>query len=190
MLHCPYQQNRAAPFDEEGKPQKEDAKCMILTVACGFIVSIGETICAYCINGQTWNDADVPQLNPDAEARTPSESDVMKLVAASAFFASLYKQSLSARLIGGDCPRYQGPNPVNMSAAFTKYRTAKGDAETKDLLVEMFEKQSRIPESDGGDPPEVLAAKLAASAAENDMEDALLEAIERHELAAARLPAP
>ena len=169
MLHCPYEQNRQPPLDAKGEPQEQMAQCMVLTVACDFIVSNGEAICAYCIGGMAWNDAHVPQLKPEDEARIPSEADAMTLVQESPFFASLYKQTLDGRLIGGDCPLYQGPNPVNLSAAFTKYRTANGDDEAEDLLAEMLDRQltKARAEIDGVDDEATVRGKIATLAEEN-----------------------
>ncbi len=168
-LHCPYERNRRPPFDMEGNPQDETAQCRIVTVACGFIVSNGGSICEYCISGTAWNDAHVPQLKPEDEARTPSEADAMALVQESPFFASLYRQSLKGRLIGGDCPLYQGPNPVDLSAAFTKYRDAFGDAGAKDLLTEMLVVQLRKAKAkvDGVHPESVVREKIATLAEDN-----------------------
>ncbi len=177
-MHCPYEQNRRS--DEEGGT----ARCMVLAVACGFVVSNAGPICAGCISSESWNAAaGVPQLKAEDEARTPLEKDATALVKESPFFESLYKQSLKARLIGGDCPRYQVPNPVDVDATFTKYRTASGDALARELLTTMYERQSKIQESDGGDSAEVLAGKMATLAEKNGMEDTLLEAVAAHERA-------
>ncbi len=185
MLHCPYEQNRH--ITETGSV----ARCMVLTVACGFVVSNASGICEYCISGEAWNDAaTVPQLKPEDESRTPPEKDAIALVQESPFFESLYKQSLKARLIGGDCPLYQGPNPVDIGAAFTKYKETCGEVDAEDLLVQMYERQSRLSVADGGDPDEVLADKMAALAEKHGMEEALLEAAISHERAAIVRPIP
>jgi len=162
-LHCPYEQNRSSAKDGEG------AICLVLCVACDFTVSNGGKICEYCIGGKAWNDADVPQLEPGAKTRTPSQADAIKLVETSPFFASLYKQSLRSRLIGGDCPLYQGPNPVNVGDAFIKYRTASGDLGAQDLLAEMLDRQLQKAKSnvEGCDPVSVVKDKIATLAEDN-----------------------
>ena len=176
MLHCPYENNRQVADGSD------KAQCLVLSVACGFVVTLDG--CDVCIDGERWNNADVPQLKPEDAARTPLEKDATALVKEDPFFESLYKQALKGRLIGGDCPRYQIPNPVDVDAAFTKYRTAAGDQAARYTLTEMYEYQSKIQESDGGDSAEVLADKMATLAEKNGMEDVLLEAVVAHERAA------
>lgn len=163
-MHCPYEKNRVSAEDGYG------AQCMVLTVACGFTVSNDGPICEYCISGIGWNDAQgVPQLNPEDEARTPPEADAMALVQESPFFELLYKQSLGGRLMGGDCPLYQGPNPVDMSDAFAKYRTATSNLEAEDLLADMLDKQLTKARAlvNGVDSESVVRDKIATLAEDN-----------------------
>ena len=162
-MHCPYEKNRHAP--EDGAM----AQCMVLSIACGFTVSNGGPLCEYCISGPAWNDADIVQLKPESKERSPSEADALKLVEQSPFFKSLYHDSLRARLISGDCPRYQGSNPVDVNAAFAKFQAAAGVVAAKDTLVEMFERQSMIAEADGGDSAEVLVGKITLLAEKHGM---------------------
>ena len=159
---------------EDGEVELVDkgstASCRILIVACRFVVSNNAPICARCISNEAWNDAaGVPQLRPEDEARIPPESDAMALVRESPFFQSLYKQSLKGRLIGGDCPRYQEPNPVDLSVAFAGYRTATSDSEAEDLLAEMLDKQLAKAKAniDGTHPESVVRDKIATLAEEN-----------------------
>ncbi len=163
-MHCPYESNRQAA--EDGYM----AQCMVLTVACGFVVSNAGSISENCISGEAWKDAiGVPQLKPEDVARTPPEADAMALVQESPFFKSLYRQSLDGRLIGGDCHLYQGQNPVDLSAAFTKYRTASGDIEAEDLLAEMLDRQLDKARAnvDGVHPESVVRDKIATLAEDN-----------------------
>ena len=163
-MHCPYEENRQAV--EDGSK----ARCVVLTVAGGFVISNYGEICAHCIQGTAWNDAaGVPQLKPEDEARTPPASDAMALCKESPFFESLYKQSLKSRLMGGDCPLYQGPNPIDLSGAFTKYRTNTNDLEAEDLLAEMLDRQLEKARAhiDGCDSEEVVRDKIATLAEDN-----------------------
>ena len=93
----------------------------------------------------------------------------MALCKESPFFESLYKQSLKGRLIGGDCPRYQGPNPVDLGVAFTKYRTSTNDSEAENLLSEMLDRQLGKAEVniDGVHPESVVRDKIATLAEDN-----------------------
>ena len=135
IVHCPYERARLKPADGE------NAQCRILCVASGFIISNDGPTCAACIAGQFWNRAAVPQLKPDAPERDPKTEEAAALVTGCLFFARLYKQSLRARLIAGDCPRYQDENPVDLTAAFGKFRTATNDAKAQDLLANMLDAQ-------------------------------------------------
>ena len=180
-MQCPYEGRR----DKDGM-----AICNVLVAACGFTVSNSANICEACISGAVWNDADVPQLNADDKPRMPSDADALKLVNGTGFFGGLYKQSLRSRLVGGDCPRYQGLNPVDVGAAFAKYKNATSRTDAEDLLIEMYERQSRLGVEDGGDTEEVVADKLAVLAELNGMEEVLLEAAIEHERAAAILDLP
>ena len=80
---------------------------------------------------------------------------------------------LRARILGGDCPRYQAPNPVDMGAAFALYRTLAGDEAARALLTDAFRWQARIPVEDGGHPIETLFALFDALAAANGMSDVM-----------------
>lgn len=148
-----------------------NANCQILIVACGFVASNGGSICRYCIAGTAWNDAEIaPQLKPEDTTRTPSEAVAMALVQESPFFESLYRQdTLKGRLISGDCPLYQDLNPVNLSAAFIKYRTASGDRKAEDLLAEMLDRQLEKAEAKvaGADDEATVRDKIATLAEEN-----------------------
>ena len=177
-MQCPYEGRRL----EDGT-----AICNVLTAACGFTVSNCGSICAYCIGGTAWNDADVPQLKPDDKPRMPTEADAMRLVTDSPFFASLYEQSLHGRLVSGDCPKYQEKAPFNMTEAFAKYKAKYGYVDAEDLLMQMYERHARLTEEEGGDTIEVMAAKIAALAEEHEMEEALLEVALAHEKPATAL---
>lgn len=87
---------------------------------------------------------------------------------------------LRARLIAGDCPRFQKPNPVDMPAAFALYRQKAGDDKARSLLAEAFERQAAIPEEDGGDPIKTLVEKFAALAAANGMTATMDQIGEEH----------
>ena len=80
---------------------------------------------------------------------------------------------LQARLIAGDCPRYQVPNPVDLDSAFTLLRMKGGDAVARETLPLMFAHQAGIPESAGGHKAETLARKLTELAERNGMGKAL-----------------
>ena len=85
---------------------------------------------------------------------------------------------LKARLIAGDCPRYQVPNPVDLDSAFTLLRMKGGDAVARETLPLMFEHQAAIPESAGGHKAETLARKLTELAERNGMGKALEAALD------------
>ncbi len=168
-MHCPYEENRHTEGD------MSEVKCLVLCVACGFVMSFKDLIsntwstCEHCISNEAWNDANVPQLKPEDEARTPPEADAMALVQESPFFKSLYIGFLRARLMGGDCPLYQGPNPIDLSATFTKYRTATDDREAEDLLAEMLDRWLGKAKAgvNGVHPENVARDKIATLAEDN-----------------------
>lgn len=168
-MHCPYEYDRKK--DEDGAI----AQCMVLSVACGFVVSNEGRICAGCIKNEYWNAAKVPQLKADDVERAPSKADAMALVSECDFFARLYAQSLRSRLVGGDCQRYQDGNPVDLSAAFTQFRTAKGDGEAQDLLAEMLDVQIQKAKTLAADVDDeaTVRNKIATLAEENSFVTAL-----------------
>ena len=184
MLKCPYEDERRGDLIVDGITMESGCRCHILMVATGFIVSCGVGNCRLCIKNEEWNQQGAPQLKPRAKPVMPTEQDAMAIIRASKHFSGLYLSSLKGRLIAGDCPRYQGPNPVDIFQTFEKLLQFAGETTARETLGLMFEKQSRIPESDGGHPADVLAVKLEALATANGMEDVLIQIVEDHERAA------
>ncbi len=127
------------------------ARCAKLSAAAGFICSVPHTHCAAC-------QAEGGPSRPVAETRA---------------MGAALKALLRGRLSAGDCPRYQGINPVDMRQAFQRFTELAKPAEQRELLQRMFLHQARIAESKGGHPVEVVVEKLVALAAKHDLDDAL-----------------
>lgn len=68
----------------------------------------------------------------------------------------IIKGLLRARLIGGDCPRYQGANPVDLDDAFARLATRVAREDLGAFLVEAIERWNAIPVSEGGLRPEEI----------------------------------
>jgi len=124
--------------------------CKLLSEASGFKRACSEKFCQHCMESGA-NDQGIshPGLN------------------------QVFVGGLRARLLSGDCPRYQTPNPIDLSDVFATYREAAGDDAARALLPMMLRRQGAIAEDQGGHPPNVVARKLLDLAKANDMEDAL-----------------
>ena len=142
------------------RPTEERAVCGYLSDLSGFTRSVSRAICGRCI-----------------AAGAPEDSWAM--------MEKLLIEGLIGRLLGGDCPRYQNANPVDLHDAFGRLAPLIGQTRQADVIKRMFRFQAAIRESDGGHPSAVLAQKLTALAAEYDdanqhLTRALQEAIADH----------
>jgi len=138
-------------------------KCWKLTNEAGFVCSVTTNHCRVC-------DARIPIGMP--EFGVPVQNSTVLL--------PLLKGCLKARLIAGDCPRYQAANPVDIVAAAAKFKALSDASERTDLLSRAFQRQVRLTEADGGHPPELLAEKLEAMATALDAAKTLLEITDAH----------
>ena len=180
MLRCPYEDNRSPDRTvPNGETLEQGSRCHVLMVACGFVASCCERNCKRCIENKEWNVPGVPQVEPEATPRAPTEQDAMTIIRQSVFFSRLYRSSLRGRLIAGDCPRYQEPNPVDIRSAFDKFTAISDKHEQAELIQGMLRHQADISEDSGGHPPKVLDEKLRKLAREYGVEDAYDEEIAR-----------
>jgi len=138
-------------------------RCRKLLEGAGFNCSIPVDVCERC------------------DARQPAgAAGPVVAVAESAVLRPLLKGILHARLLAGDAPRYQTPNPVDLNEAFARFTALAEGGEPADLLKAMFRYQARLQEKDGGHPPAALAQRLDALAARFNLTPALEEVIHEH----------
>ena len=138
--------------------------CGKLTEACGFRVSFQRRFCEACLsNGR---HAEPVETSPQ--------------------WAAEYRGALESRLISGDVPLYQEPNPVDLQAAFAKFKKLAQKPQQRALLKRMFRRQAALPPDRGGHPPEVTAEKIEALAKAHGMEDVIQEIREEYGNAHAR----
>ena len=152
MIDCKYadtvhQSEDAILLDGNGKPHMVfgTVKCLKLTSAAGFICSVFTPDCNQC-------DA---RVSLTAKTKTDLSVDQSKLL------SSIFKGFLKARLIPGDCPFVQVPNPIDLKVAFGKFCALSTQDEQLDLLLESNIYQRKIPVSEGGHPEEVITQKIA-----------------------------
>jgi len=138
-------------------------KCWKLTNEAGFVCSVTTSHCRVC-------DARVP-MGVSGSGVSVRDSTVL---------LPLLKGCLKARLIAGDCPRYQAANPVDVVAAASKFRMLSNASERADLFSRAFWKQTRLTEKNGGHPPEVLAEKLGALATALSTTETLQEIVDAY----------
>jgi len=142
-------------------------KCEKLSAACGFNCAIDPTFCYHC-------DAIVSKNAPGDGV------DCLN----SKMLSRLYKTDLAARIIAGDCPRFQEPNPVNMPEAFAKYVCISKLDEQANLIKQAYIYQCAIPEAEGGLSAEDLGVEFEALAAQFGLTDALDQVVSAQEEAA------
>ena len=127
--------------------------CGKLTEACGFRASFQRRFCEACLKAGRHEE--------------PVET--------SPLWAAEYRGALEGRLIAGDAPLYQEPNPIDLGAAFAKFKALSEKAAQRGLLKRMFRRQAAVPQAQGGHPPEVIAQKIEALAHAHGLEDVLAE---------------
>ena len=131
----------------------KNAKCSQLCSTAGFTVSVNLKLCEKC----------------DKKPLETSTSVKAMLVSA-----------LRSRLIAGDCPRYQVPNPVDIKKAMTKLKSLISNDALEEVFESMIYNQSRIKESDGGHPLTTLNTKFNEIAVEFEMQPVLEKLAGKH----------
>ena len=121
-------------------------RCQKLSEAVGFIVSICD---GHCLAHQKAGGPEVPV------------EDVPRL-------AEVIKGVLQARLIAGDGPEYQGPNPVDIRDASIRLNWLLSDEERVRLLHDICDSWLV-----GGHPVELMEEKLLVVARVWDLEHEL-----------------
>ena len=140
------------------KQSEKFATCNKFSDEAGFICSITKKHCLTCIENK-WNNVPIADI--------PEMKQLLK-----AFFLS--------RLIAGDCPRYQVPNPVDIKKAMTKLKPLISNDELEEVFESMIYNQSRIKESDGGHPLTTLNTKFNEIAVEFEMQPVLEKLAGKH----------
>ena len=75
-----------------------------------------------------------------------------------------FPAQIRARIIGrlrhGDCPMYQGPNPIDIEDAASRLTALLTGAETQTVLISIGDSWSELSGKPGGHPVEVVEQKL------------------------------
>lgn len=109
-------------------------QCGKLSDACGFTCTVPEGLCQAHIKAGGW---DVPV----EEVAALRES---------------LKRLLRGRIISGACPRYQGPNPVDLADASRKLKVLAAPDELEEVFAKAVEKWASIPENQDGHTVETV----------------------------------
>ena len=152
------------------KPDSGIIKCRVLQAATGLRCACHHRVCEQCLASGL---AQEPASDPRWVARI--------------------KGAMISRLVSGDLPRYQQPDPVDVPALFARFialaakdreRDGQGrfvnETEARDLLKRMFAWQAAIPQNQGGHPTAVLVSKFDALAKAHGMEHVLEEIVSEH----------
>jgi len=78
-----------------------------------------------------------------------------------------------ARLFGGDAPRYQKANPVDLKAVARKLKSRLAPHQRRWFLRRIVRKWAELPETKGGHPVDVLVERARELAREWECEDEL-----------------
>ena len=75
-------------------------------------------------------------------------------------FPAQIRARIIGRLLHGDCPMYQGPNPIDIVAAANRLKALLSEDDRRVLLHEVADKWSELSNVSGGHPAEVVEEKL------------------------------